>query len=843
MRHFDAHAYRTEDADGRVGLRPRLHAHLPDPRREGRGASARTRRSRRRWPWPRRPSWPSRPRPAGWAATPSPRSAAGRYDVDALAAQGYGHERLDQLVDRAAARRPLTPPDGRSSPASTLDAVHQGRGARRRHRRAGGVGPGARTRRRRRRAASRTRRRGGRPSSRRGPRPALADRAAPSPSAASSTGWSCSTPPASVVRPAKLWNDTESAPDAGWLLKQLPAAPRGGPRRAARVPVAAFTITKLAWLAPQRARRRGTAWRTVLLPHDWLTHRLTGAFVTDRGDASGTGYWSPAAGDVPAATCSAIVDERPRLVAAPCPRCSGPADGRRRRGGGAVVGPGTGDNMAAALGLGLAAGRRRHLDRHVGHRLRRQRHADGRPDGRRGRLRRRHRPLPAPRVHPQRHEGDRRRRPAPRRRPRPASTRLALAAPPGAGGLVLLPYLDGERTPNRPDATGVARRPALRRRRASSWPGPRSRAWCAACSTASTPSTRPGPDAAGRLLLVGGGAESAAYRPDPRRPGRPARARAGRATSWWPPAPRVQAAAVLGGARRRRRWPPRGPRPPVEAVEPGPGRGARRRGARRLRHPARRRGVSDPFEVLGLPATATLDEVRAARRRLARAAHPDVGGDERRMREINQAFDQAVRRLLGRPDRSDPPAPGPRRRLAPHRPSPPRPPSDPAPGRRRGPWVAARRAVVHHRRAAGRRLRRPRAGGRRARRDPGRGPALPARGAAAAAGAVLVPPRAAARGGGHDGDDDGGGDPARASAVGGGRARHLDRGAEPSLMRRRGWSPTDDSLRACQVRRAAALRRRADECGLPSGASRRRRGAASARRRIDAAPRLCAGAR
>jgi hypothetical protein len=91
--------------------------------------------------------------------------------------------------------------------------------------------------------------------------------------------------------------------------------------------------------------------------------------------------------------------------------------------------------------------------------------------------------------------------------------------------------------------------------------------------------------------------------------------------------------------------------------------------------------VSDPFQVLGLPATATLAEVRAARRRLARAAHPDVGGDERRMREINEAFDQAVRRILGRPERPV---------IAPPAPPTPSPPPRPAPGPRvtgTGPWV------------------------------------------------------------------------------------------------------------------------------------------------------------
>jgi hypothetical protein len=96
--------------------------------------------------------------------------------------------------------------------------------------------------------------------------------------------------------------------------------------------------------------------------------------------------------------------------------------------------------------------------------------------------------------------------------------------------------------------------------------------------------------------------------------------------------------------------------------------------------------VSDPFQVLGLPATATLDDVRAARRRLARSAHPDVGGDERRMREINQAFDQAVRRILGRPDRPSPVSPPPA-----HEPADAARPAPPPPFRPHvtgtGPWV------------------------------------------------------------------------------------------------------------------------------------------------------------
>ena len=54
----------------------------------------------------------------------------------------------------------------------------------------------------------------------------------------------------------------------------------------------------------------------------------------------------------------------------------------------------------------------------------------------------------------------------------------------------------------------------------------------------------------------------------------------------------------------------------------------------------------DPWTVLGLRATATLDEVRAARRRLAKERHPDLGGDPASMRELNAAFDGAVRAIL-----------------------------------------------------------------------------------------------------------------------------------------------------------------------------------------------------
>src|ERR1022692_2548468 len=108
-----------------------------------------------------------------------------------------------------------------------------------------------------------------------------------------------------VVRPALLWNDTRSAAAAADLITELGA---GDPAIGAAawaaavgsVPVASFTVTKLRWLAEHEpaAMARTVA---VCLPHDWLTWKLAGAgdldrLRTDRGDASGTGYWSPAAG-------------------------------------------------------------------------------------------------------------------------------------------------------------------------------------------------------------------------------------------------------------------------------------------------------------------------------------------------------------------------------------------------------------------------------------------------------------------------------------------------------------------------------------------------------------------
>ena len=156
----------------------------------------------------------------------------------------------------------------------------------------------------------------------------------------------------SPVRDALLWNDNRSAPQATALIEEL-GGPQAWADRTGSVPVASFTVTKLRWVAehePEVAERA----QGVLLPHDWITHQMRGGSgepTTDRGDASGTGYWSAATGEYdPELLRTAFGRELdvPRVAAA-----------REQVGetpGGIALAPGTGDNMGAALGLDLQPG-------------------------------------------------------------------------------------------------------------------------------------------------------------------------------------------------------------------------------------------------------------------------------------------------------------------------------------------------------------------------------------------------------------------------------------------------------------------------------------------------------
>lgn len=331
-------------------------------------------------------------------------------------------------------------------------------------------------------------------------------------------GMVCLDAGGAVIRPALLWNDTRSAGAAAQLIDMAgdgdaAAGARFWAQATGTVPVASLTLTKLHWLRenePENAARVAA----VCLPHDWLTWRLAGygpgsgavgldALVTDRSDASGTGYFSTAEGKYLPDLVAASLGHTPTL-----PLVLGPLEAAGRTPAGSLLAAGAGDNAAAALGAGAglgdvvmslgtsgtvfavsetpaadATGLVAGFADAAGHYL----------------------PLictlNATRVFD-------------------ATAallgvdlaefnRLALSAQPGAGGLTLVPYFDGERTPNLPDATGSLHGIT----RANYTPANVARAAVegVVCSLAGGLAAllEQGVEAR-RIVLVGGGAQSAA---------------------------------------------------------------------------------------------------------------------------------------------------------------------------------------------------------------------------------------------------------------------------------------------------------------------------------------------
>lgn len=183
-------------------------------------------------------------------------------------------------------------------------------------------------------------------------------------------GMVCLDADGEVIRPALLWNDTRSAQAAEDLISEL----GGGDYQRGRelwakaigsVPVASLTVTKLRWLAdhePENASRIAA----ICLPHDWLTWKIQGAkrlsdLATDRSDASGTGYLDSVANEYRYDLLALALRrsendvkniQLPRLLKPNQP--VGNADANRWPE--MILGPGCGDNAGAALGLGLRAG-------------------------------------------------------------------------------------------------------------------------------------------------------------------------------------------------------------------------------------------------------------------------------------------------------------------------------------------------------------------------------------------------------------------------------------------------------------------------------------------------------
>lgn len=271
-----------------------------------------------------------------------------------------------------------------------------------------------------------------------------------------------------VIREALLWNDTRSAEAATTLIQEFgQQRDMDGATAYAQeigvVPVASFTATKIRWMADNEPENMARV-AAVALPHDWLTWQILGAggapglakdlsaLTTDRSDASGTAYFN------------SVTNEYHRelfeLAAGPgsfdritLPRVLGPNEVAGTVNG-MIVGPGAGDNAGAALGLGAKSG---DVILSIGTSGVVSAIADNQildPSGNvagfasaTGDFL----PLVAT-INASRIlnaactmlgvDFDR-------------LAELALSAQPGAQGLVLVPYFEGERTPNRPDATAT----------------------------------------------------------------------------------------------------------------------------------------------------------------------------------------------------------------------------------------------------------------------------------------------------------------------------------------------------------------------------------------------------
>ncbi|AVO59110.1 xylulokinase [Pseudomonas chlororaphis] len=97
-------------------------------------------------------------------------------------------------------------------------------------------------------------------------------------------------PQGQVLRPAKLWCDTESTPQNQRLLDYL-GGEQGSLERLGVAIAPGYTVSKLLWTReqhPQIFQRIAH----VLLPHDYLNYWLTGRCCSEYGDASGTGYFN-----------------------------------------------------------------------------------------------------------------------------------------------------------------------------------------------------------------------------------------------------------------------------------------------------------------------------------------------------------------------------------------------------------------------------------------------------------------------------------------------------------------------------------------------------------------------
>jgi xylulokinase len=262
------------------------------------------------------------------------------------------------------------------------------------------------------------------------------------------------------VRPAKLWNDTTTAADCIALTERMGG--EGAVHAATgNVFLPGYTAPKVEWLRRVEPERYAEA-RRFGLPHDYLNLWLTGTFATEAGDASGTAYLDVRTRSYAPAALAAIDDARdweaalPPILDADAVLGTLRAEAAEALGlsAGIPVAGGGGDNMCAAIGVGavvpgvavMSLGTSGTVFGHAtAPAIDPLREVSAFCDSTGGWL-----PLAcvlnctlplewARDLFGLDHAG---------------FDALVVSVPAGARGLTFVPYLDGERTPNRPDASG-----------------------------------------------------------------------------------------------------------------------------------------------------------------------------------------------------------------------------------------------------------------------------------------------------------------------------------------------------------------------------------------------------
>ena len=257
-----------------------------------------------------------------------------------------------------------------------------------------------------------------------------------------------------VIRDALLWNDLRSAKAAKDLNKEF-----GGDTETAKavgsILVASFTVAKARWMAenePENAKRLAA----IALPHDWISWQLQGGvnfdkLFTDRSDASGTGYFSPSSNTYRKDLLAIALKDKKDIYLPKIAKFDGFAGETTQ---GIPIAAGAGDNAAAGFGIGAKSGDLIISLGTSGTAFFVSETPSNDPMGEVAGfadLTGRYLPLvctlnaalvldAVSKLLGKTHD---------------EIGHLALKAKPGAEGLTMLGYFEGERTPNRPDAKGL----------------------------------------------------------------------------------------------------------------------------------------------------------------------------------------------------------------------------------------------------------------------------------------------------------------------------------------------------------------------------------------------------